>query len=239
MNEHNTIIRCSEIHKSFSVDRSEHSRLEVLTGIDLDIHRGDFVSIVGASGSGKSTLLHILGGLDRPTSGTVYWGDEDIFSLSDETLATQRARNIGFVFQFHHLMPEFSAMENIMIPSMILGLSSSQAESRARELLSRVGLLERQHHRPNELSGGEQQRVAVARALANTPAVIFADEPSGNLDSGGSEQLHDLLIELNRVEGQTFVVVTHNDRLTEKSTRVFRMFDGKLNTLDYGKFVRI
>ena len=231
MNGKDTIASCSEIHKSFSVNRKESSRLEVLKGIDLEIHRGDFLSIIGASGSGKSTLLHILGGLDRPTSGNVYWHGENIVSFDDEALAKRRAQNVGFVFQFHHLMPEFTALENVMIPSMILGKSVSVAASRAKELLTKVGLAERIAHRPGELSGGEQQRVAVARALSNGPAIIFADEPSGNLDSGNSDQLHSLLLDLNRTEGQTFVVVTHNELLAGKSNRVLRMFDGRLEKL--------
>ena len=231
MNEHKAIVHCLDIEKSFSLNQRERSQLQVLRGITLEIYEGDFVAIVGASGSGKSTLLHILGGLDRPSTGSVWWGENDVFSLHDDALAKLRAHHVGFVFQFHHLMPEFTALENVMIPMMILGASKSDSLSRAQELLKKVGLNERSHHRPNELSGGEQQRVAVARALANRPRVIFADEPSGNLDSSSSEKLHELLLELNRVEKQALVIVTHNERFAEQSKRTFRMLDGKLQHL--------
>ncbi|MBI4547868.1 MAG: ABC transporter ATP-binding protein [Ignavibacteriae bacterium] len=225
------VLSCSNIHKSFSLDRKAASQFHVLKGIDLEINLGEIVSIVGASGSGKSTLLHILGGLDRPSQGNVSWLDQDIFSLGDDTLATLRGKTVGFVFQFHHLLQEFTALENVMIPLMIQGTSLKDSEVKAAELLSKVGLIDRKHHKPSELSGGEQQRIAVARALANNPKIILADEPSGNLDSVSSRQLHELLWELNRTEKQTFVIVTHNEKFAEGSHRVFRMVDGKLQKL--------
>src|SRR5260221_6704369 len=192
-----SILRCSNIHKSFSIDRKSDSALHVLKGIDFEVFEGEIVSIVGASGSGKSTLLHILGGLDRPTGGSVYWQENEIFTLSDEALAKLRGTHAGFVFQFHHLLPEFTAHENVMIPIMIRNATvhkkvRHEAAEGAETLLAKVGLSERLHHKPGELSGGEQQRVAVARALANHPRIIFADEPSGNLDSASSQRLHEL-----------------------------------------------
>ena len=232
MNDPSMILQCTDVHKSFVTDKRTGNSLSVLRGVNLEIARGDFIVIVGASGSGKSTLLHILGGLDKPTSGTVHWQQHNIFSLDDESLSRERMKSVGFVFQFHHLLPEFSALENVMIPSMIAGNSSSKAETRAKELLQKVGLSERLHHSPTELSGGEQQRVAVARALVNSPAIILADEPSGNLDSVNGEQLHELLTDLNKTEGQTFVIVTHNQHLTAKSNKIYTMADGLLQQRD-------
>ena len=226
-----TILRCSGLHKKYVLDTTSASELHVLRGIDLEITQGEFITIVGASGSGKSTLLHILGGLDRPMEGKVFWSGHDIFSLSDDELAKLRGRSVGFVFQFHHLLPEFTALENVMIPQMILGTAPAEAEKRASELLARVNVGGRAGHRPGELSGGEQQRVAVARALANRPQIIFADEPSGNLDSQNSNQLHELLLELNRTEQQTFVIVTHNQQFSSRSSRVLEMADGTLKEL--------
>lgn len=224
MSSRQTILHCTNLHKTFAAE----SPLHVLRGVDLDVHRGEIVFILGVSGSGKSTLLHLLGGLDRPDDGNVLWMDHDIFSLSDEALATLRNTTIGFVFQFHHLLPEFSALENVIIPQMIGGKSFADAEVRARELLVKVGVAHRETHRPGELSGGEQQRVAVARALANNPSIIMADEPTGNLDSENSRQLHDLVLELNKTEGQTFIIVTHNEQFVSDSSRVLWMADGKL-----------
>ena len=205
-----------------------NTQLKVLVGADLDIFENEIISIVGASGSGKSTLIHLLGGLDRPTEGEVFWNDEEISRLPDEKLSALRSRYVGFVFQFHHLLPEFSALENVMLPQMIARRSRNESEIRATELLSKVGIRDRINHKPTELSGGEQQRVAMARALANRPRVILADEPSGNLDSTNSQQLLDMIIELNRVEGQSFVIVTHNESYVECAHRSFRMHDGKL-----------
>ena len=222
------VLHCSNIHRYFSLDKKETSRLHVLRGIDFEVIEGEIVSIVGASGSGKSTLLHILGGLDRPSDGKVFWLNKDISLFNDEKLAKQRIGHVGFVFQFHHLLPEFTALENVMIPLMINSKTKSEAENKARELLAKVDLASRIQHKPTELSGGEQQRVAVARALANNPKVILADEPTGNLDSINSQQLHELLFDLNKKEKQTFVIVTHNEKFAEQSDRVFRMADGKL-----------
>lgn len=205
-----------------------NTQLKVLVGADLDIFENEIISIVGASGSGKSTLIHLLGGLDRPTEGEVFWNDEEISRLPDEKLSALRSRYVGFVFQFHHLLPEFSALENVMLPQMIARRSRNESEIRATELLAKVGIRDRINHKPTELSGGEQQRVAMARALANRPRVILADEPSGNLDSSNSQQLLDMIIELNRVEGQSFVIVTHNESYMECAHRSFRMHDGKL-----------
>ncbi|HYQ87902.1 MAG TPA: ABC transporter ATP-binding protein [Bacteroidota bacterium] len=225
------VVRCLNIHKSFTIDRGSSAPLHVLRGINLEILEGEFISIVGASGSGKSTLLHILGGLDRPTEGNVFWLEKSIGTLGDEELARLRGSTVGFVFQFHHLLPEFSALENVMIPIMIQKKRTEEAAARATQLLARVGLQDRLRHRPSELSGGEQQRVAVARALANNPQIVFADEPTGNLDSVSSQNLHELLRELNRTEKQTFLIVTHNERFARESNRIFRMTDGILETV--------
>ena len=222
------IIRCEGVRKNFGLNVSGTVALEVLKGVDLTVAQGEMIAIIGASGSGKSTLLHLLGGLDRPTSGAVHWEGKNIFAMKDDHLAHARATTIGFVFQFHHLLPEFSALENVMIPQMILGRTSVEAGKRAHELLERVHLSGRVHHRPSEMSGGEQQRVAVARALANRPMVVLADEPSGNLDTENSIHLHELLLELNTTERQTFVIVTHNEGLARLSSRVLRMSDGRL-----------
>ena len=231
MDQASIILRCENIRKTFLLDKRADSRLHVIKGIDLEVHEGEIVSIVGASGSGKSTLLHVLGSLDRPTEGKVFWSDQDVFRLDDEAMAKLRSSEVGFVFQFHHLLPEFTALENVMLPQMIRGKSMKESKARAADLLAKVGLSERAEHKPAELSGGEQQRVAVARALANSPKIILADEPSGNLDSSASEQLRELLWELNRTEKQTLVIVTHNERFAEQSHRVFRMVDGKLEVV--------
>jgi lipoprotein-releasing system ATP-binding protein len=193
------------------------------------VYEGEIVSITGASGSGKSTFLHILGGLDKPTEGSITWGENDIAKLNDESLARFRSMYVGFVFQFHHLLPEFTAIENVMIPLMIQGKSKAAAEQLAKELLSKIQLDHRLHHKPSELSGGEQQRVAVARALANNPKMILADEPTGNLDSVNAQELHDLLWKLNQENHQTIVLVTHNKDFAKDSHRMFRMQDGILH----------
>jgi lipoprotein-releasing system ATP-binding protein len=202
--------------------------LPVLDGIDLDIRKGEMLAIVGASGVGKSTLLHILGALDRPTSGKVFYGDLDVFGLDNGPLARFRNERVGFVFQFHHLLPEFSALENVMMPALIRRTDRAEAARSAERILNDVGLGARLHHRPGELSGGEQQRVAVARALILNPEVVLADEPTGNLDMHTGEAVHDLLLAINKQKGVTFVIVTHNDKLAVRADRVLRMTDGRL-----------
>ena len=202
--------------------------LQVLSGIDIDIHKGEMLAIVGASGVGKSTFLHILGGLDRPTSGKVLYGDIDVFGLDNDRIARFRNERVGFVFQFHHLLPEFSALENVMMPALIRGTDRIQSVETASKVLNDVGLGNRMHHRPGELSGGEQQRVAVARALMLNPDVVLADEPTGNLDTHTGEAVHELLQRINKNQGVTFVIVTHNDKLAIRADRVLRMAEGKL-----------
>ncbi len=203
--------------------------LTVLNGLDLDIRKGEMLAIVGASGVGKSTFLHIIGGLDHPTSGKVFYGDTDIFGLDHDRIARFRNEHVGFVFQFHHLLPEFSALENVMMPALIRGTNRDQAAATASRSLADVGLGERIHHRPGELSGGEQQRVAVARALMLNPDVVLADEPTGNLDTHTGESVHALLQKINKERGVTFVIVTHNDRLAIRADRILRMAEGKLS----------
>jgi len=204
------------------------NRVEVLTGIDLDLPQGTTVALVGASGAGKSTLLHLLGALDRPSSGAVLYRGEDIFNKNDRELAGFRNKSIGFVFQFHHLLPEFTALENVMMPALIARETKENARAKAEELLTDVGLAKRLNHRPGELSGGEQQRVAIARALALSPELLLADEPTGNLDMKTSEGVHALLDELQQKKGLTLVVVTHNERLAAAMGRVVRLVDGRL-----------
>ncbi len=202
------------------------SELKVLKGIEFRIVHGEIVAIVGASGAGKSTLLHILGTLDKPTDGTISYDGTDVFALPDEKLAKFRNIQIGFVFQFHHLLPEFTALENVAMPALIAGKKLRAVEQRAKGLLDEVGLGGRAEHRPSEMSGGEQQRVAVARALINDPKVVLADEPSGNLDSVNAESLHDLLLNLTRNHGTTFIIATHNEHLTSLAHRVMKIQDG-------------
>ena len=201
-------------------------RLEVLRGVSFAVRRGEVVAIVGESGTGKSTLLHLLGALDRPDSGTVHFDGHDIFLKDDDALAAFRNRSVGFIFQFHHLLPEFTALENVAMPGLIQGLSLEAARPRVLELLRQLGLEARADHRPSALSGGEQQRVAVARALMNRPGLVLADEPTGNLDTKTAEALHDEIIRLSRTTGQTFVVVTHNPALAAIADRVLRIENG-------------
>jgi lipoprotein-releasing system ATP-binding protein len=208
-----------------------HGDLNVFENLDLCIHAGEMATIVGPSGVGRSTLLHILGALDRPSSGDVFIDGTLVSGLPDERMARIRNERVGFVFQFHHLLPEFTALENVMMPGLIGGQNSHTARMRAESLLKRVGLEARTIHRPNELSGGEQQRVAVARALMNNPSLVLADEPSGNLDRITAESLHDLLFELCRENKQTYVIVTHNEHLASKSDRTFRLFDGRIDRM--------
>ena len=207
------------------------TELTVLDGVELDVARGEAVAIIGASGAGKSTLLHLLGGLDRPTAGDVAVGGRRLDGLDGAELAAFRNSAIGFVFQFHHLLREFNAEENVMMPQLIAGVDRGAARERARELLAEVGLSERATHRSTELSGGEQQRVAVARALANRPALLLADEPSGNLDTQTSERLHDLFFRLREEHGVALVLATHNRELADRTDRVLCVRDGKLESL--------
>lgn len=206
--------------------------IPVLSGVNLQVPRGSMTAVVGASGSGKSTLLHVLGALDRPTRGIVLIDGESLQDRSDDELAVIRNRKVGFVFQFHHLLREFSALENVMMPMRIAGISEQEARGRAAELLARVGLSARMHNRPSQLSGGEQQRTAVARALVTDPTVLLADEPSGNLDHGNAERLHDLLAELVRDLEVGMVVVTHNRSLAARAHRVLLLEDGRLAESD-------
>jgi lipoprotein-releasing system ATP-binding protein len=215
------MISGKNIHKSYGP-------LEVLKGIDLEINKGEIVSIVGASGAGKTTLLQIIGTLDKPTSGSIKFESQDVATLSEKKLASFRNMNIGFVFQFHHLLPEFTALENLCIPAFIAGISQKEAKHRAMELLEFLHLTERAEHKPSALSGGEQQRVAVARALMNHPSVILADEPSGNLDSANAKELHKLFFTLREKFNQTFIIVTHNQELADMSDRKLMMVDGRI-----------
>jgi lipoprotein-releasing system ATP-binding protein len=218
-------LQASRIEKAY---RAPSGRLAVLRGVDLTVTRGTVLAIVGVSGVGKSTLLNILGTLDHPDHGTVEIRGRRVEELGEGELARFRARHLGFVFQFHHLLPEFNAEENVMMPLLIAGETRAAAQRRAREALEEVGLRERWEHRPSELSGGEAQRVAVARALVGRPELVLADEPSGNLDQAGAEGLHELIATLVRRSGQTFVIVTHNDRLASIADRVMKLEAGQL-----------
>jgi len=200
--------------------------LPVLKGVDITINQGEMVSIVGSSGAGKSTLLHILGTLDRPDSGSIQVNNQDLLSMNTRDLAKFRNENMGFIFQFHHLLPEFDALENVSIPGWIANKNNAVVKERAVQLLDLLGLKDRTHHKPNELSGGEQQRVAVARALINEPLIVFADEPTGNLDSTNARELHQLFTRINREMGTSFLIVTHNEELAGLSHRTLHMKDG-------------
>lgn len=213
------MIRAVDIHKSFD-------NLEVLKGIDLTIDDGEVVAIVGPSGAGKTTLLQLLGTLDSPDKGHVYYNDTDIYTLCDRQLAAFRGKNIGFVFQFHQLLPEFNVLENVAMPALIAGVRRSEAFERARKLIDYMGLSQRISHRPAQLSGGERQRAAVARALVNNPSVVLADEPSGSLDSVNRQELHRLFFDLRRDMGTTFVIVTHDNTLAGEADRVITINDG-------------
>ncbi|HMN05223.1 MAG TPA: ABC transporter ATP-binding protein [Flavobacteriales bacterium] len=213
------MIRATSIRKRFG-------ELEVLKGVDLHVQKGEVVSIVGASGAGKTTLLQIIGTLEKADAGTLLIDGTELTKLGSKALSTFRNQRIGFVFQFHHLLPEFTALENVMMPGLIAGRSMKECTPRAEELLQRLNVLARKEHKPNQLSGGEQQRVAVARALFNNPAVVLADEPSGNLDSAHAKELHQLFFDLRKELGQTFVIVTHNEELANMADRKLVMRDG-------------
>jgi lipoprotein-releasing system ATP-binding protein len=219
------LIRTEELKKSYG---ASNKNVEVLKGISLTINRGETVAIVGASGVGKSTFLNLLGGLDRPTSGEVYYEGKPVFKHDDRKLAAFRNSTIGFVFQFHHLLPEFTALENVVLPALIGGATFNEAAERATGLLVEVGLKDRLNHKPGELSGGEQQRTAMVRALMRSPSVILADEPTGNLDSRTGEEVFDILMEQNRSRGMTMIIVTHNERLAGRLNRRLRMVDGNI-----------
>jgi lipoprotein-releasing system ATP-binding protein len=221
----NNLIRVVDLYKSYYDGLTE---LPVLKGVDLAVKKAQIVAIVGASGVGKSTLLHLLGGLDRPTEGEVFYEGENIFALNDQELDRFRNEEIGFVFQFHHLLPEFTALDNVAMSGLIARQESDVAQDRAKELLEYVGLGERLEHRPSELSGGERQRVAIARALVNQPRVVLADEPTGNLDQKTSEAVHDLLWTLNDQFNQTFIIVTHNQALAQRADRLIQLVDGQV-----------
>jgi lipoprotein-releasing system ATP-binding protein len=228
----NNLIEAQDVKKSFTTEAGE---LQVLKGVSIDVGEGEMVGIIGASGVGKSTLLHILGALDKPTSGKVYYHNRDVFLLDGNALASFRNRTVGFVFQFHHLLPEFSALENVAMPGLINRSQKSEGRRDYKEisekagmLLDEMGLSKRKRHRPGELSGGEQQRVAVARALMLEPKIVLADEPTGNLDAVTGEELFNIFMNLNREKGITFVIVTHNESLSNRCHRVLRMVDGRI-----------
>jgi len=231
------MIAVIDLHKSFSISSASSAsgggsggdkELPVLKGIDLEIPRGEMLTIVGASGVGKSTFLHILGTLERPTTGQILFDGLDLFRMSDPELAEFRNRRVGFVFQFHHLLPEFTALENAAMPGLIAGMSRQEAYRLAHKLLAEVGLEGRLHHKPGELSGGEQQRVAVVRALLLEPQLVLADEPTGNLDTATGDEVFRLLRDLNQRKGITFVIVTHNEKLAAQADRIVKMVDGRI-----------
>lgn len=220
------ILYCENIHKAY--DKGDGKQLEVLRGVSMSAEKNKITVIIGASGAGKSTLLHILGGLDKPDEGKVLINGEEISKFSDDKLSEYRNKNLGFVFQFHHLLPEFSSLENVSIPQMIGGTPLKKANKKSQELLSSIGLGDRLDHKPAELSGGEQQRVAVARALANNPFIIFADEPTGNLDSANSDALNKLFVDLKESLNSTLIIVTHNRDLMSLADKVYEMKDGQI-----------
>ena len=216
------MIKGIKIHKSIN-------EISILNGIDISINEGEIVSVVGKSGAGKTTLLQILGTLEKPTTGRVLFNDKDVFQLNENELAAFRNKNIGFVFQSHHLLPEFTALENVCIPAYIAKSTKKSANERAKHLIDLMGLSDRFNHKPSELSGGEQQRISVARALMNNPQVVLADEPSGNLDSKTAESLHELFFKLREVNQQTFIIVTHNNKLADLADKKITIEDGKMD----------
>ena len=227
MSNENLLLKAETIHKTYT---GKAEPVYVLKGVDITIYRDDLTAIVGSSGSGKSTLLHILGGLDRPDKGTILFRNTDLSRMDDETLARFRNRNIGFVFQFHHLLPEFTALENVFMPGLIAGKPMDEIRERASYLLEETGLRDRMDHRPSELSGGEQQRVAVARALMNEPEIIMADEPTGNLDEANTEKLLSVLMDIKQKEKTAIVLITHDSRIAGITPTVYHLHHGKLDT---------
>ncbi|NGP76601.1 ABC transporter ATP-binding protein [Balneolaceae bacterium YR4-1] len=228
MSEADTILTGSNIVKTYPQKDGEGA-LTVLDDVSLSIARGSIVSVIGASGSGKSTLLHVLGGLDKPDSGTVSWNDHNIYTMDDESLAEFRNTQLGFVFQFHHLLPEFTAIENIMMPALISGTDFSKAKTRASELMEQFGIPARAEHRPTQLSGGEQQRVAMARALMNNPKLILADEPTGNLDEENTDILLDMLFKLRELENVSILLITHEKDIAKRSDVIYQLSKGNLH----------
>lgn len=225
MNE-KILIKTISLTKDYQISKTE--KLNVLKGINTEFYEGEIVSIVGPSGAGKSTLLHIIGTLDKPTEGKIYFDEQEIFKLNSNELAKFRNSKIGFIFQFHHLLPEFTALENVCLPAMINGKSLKSAEITAKELLNEVGLSSRFEHKPSELSGGEAQRVAIARALINSPKVVLADEPTGNLDTKNSDEVMNLIFKLRKKFKQTFIIVTHNEKFASMTDRTLKMLDGMI-----------
>jgi lipoprotein-releasing system ATP-binding protein len=228
----NDILVTKNLHKTYE---NGPQQVEVIKGIDLQLKRGEVVVVIGPSGVGKSTLLHLIGGLDKPTSGEVFIDNQNIFSLSDRDRAYFRNKSIGFVFQFHHLLPEFTALENVSLPGMMYDNQEVRVQKSARLLLEEVGLTHRLDHKPSQLSGGEQQRVAVARALINNPRLVLADEPTGNLDKQNSEALYRLILDLNNKLSQTFIIVTHNDMMASQADRVIELEDGRIKNITQKK----
>jgi lipoprotein-releasing system ATP-binding protein len=219
------ILTARELKKTFITGKDQ---LNVLKSLNLEVNKGELLMLVGSSGAGKSTLLHILGGLSRPSQGRVLFNNTDLYEMPDDKLAALRNRKMGFVFQFHHLLPEFTALENVMIPAMMAGIKNNEASEKSKKILITIGLGGRLLHRPNEMSGGEQQRVAIARALINEPDIIFADEPTGNLDKQNAEIIHKIILDFNKSFNQTFVIVTHNEHLTSYGNRVVLLEDGNI-----------
>lgn len=226
--DNDLVLQCSEIQKEFPSESGD-GVLKILQGVNLQVKKADIISIVGSSGSGKSTLLHILGGLDHPTSGDVFWHGKSIYQFNKDQLADLRNKNVGFVFQFHHLLPEFTAIENVMMPALIQDRPFTEAEERAKELLDQFGMSGRLNHRPSQLSGGEQQRVSMARALTNHPSIILADEPTGNLDEKNTESILSLLFQLREMEDVSIVLITHEKEIATRCDVVYSLLNGTLN----------
>lgn len=225
------ILTASDIFKSYASNENVGEKLTVLNGVSLEVKRGSITSIVGSSGSGKSTLLHILGGLDKADSGTVLWGDTNLADMSSDDLAAFRNKNVGFVFQFHHLLPEFTALENVSMPALIGGMSIDEAADKANDLLNRFGVGDRRNHRPTQLSGGEQQRVSMARAVMNNPSLILADEPTGNLDEKNTSIILDMLFELRDEYNTSVLLITHEEEIAQRSDTILEIKKGELSLL--------